>query len=68
MTEQPVGPVDMRLGTIEVLGLEALQPVVPEWPRIEIGPLRGPMGVRTYVSPDCSYASIRDLLRTATKV
>lgn len=60
-------PADLNAHIIDVSDLEALQPVDPDWPRIAIEPLRGPMAVKTFLSPDCSYVSLRELLRSATE-
>jgi phosphatidylserine/phosphatidylglycerophosphate/cardiolipin synthase-like enzyme len=53
--------------TIPVAGatLEAMQPVADTWPRARIAPLRGPMTVHAFVSPDCSFAAMKKLLGQA---
>jgi phosphatidylserine/phosphatidylglycerophosphate/cardiolipin synthase-like enzyme len=48
--------------------LEELEPPAAEWPRLDPLPnLRGPMGVTTFVSPDCSWAVLRDLFAAASR-
>lgn len=51
---------------VEVPSLEAAEPPVSTFPRIDIVPLPGPMTeARAFVSPDCSYANLKLLLDEA---
>lgn len=52
---------------VAVTRLEALQPAVPDWPHAEIEKIPGPMTMHAFVSPDCSFEAMRDLLGRAKK-
>ena len=47
------------------LAVEALAPPATDWPRAPEAVIRGPMRVHTFVSPDCSFKAMRELLGRA---
>lgn len=47
------------------LVLERADPPARNWPKAGISPIPGPIRVETFVSPDCSYAALRDLIAAA---
>jgi phosphatidylserine/phosphatidylglycerophosphate/cardiolipin synthase-like enzyme len=50
-----------------VVALEALQPASPDWPKARIEEIRGPLTLHTFVSPDCSFSAMRELLGRAER-
>ena len=48
-----------------VVSLEAVEPSSEAWPRARLEPIKGPLTLHTFVSPDCSYRAMRDLLGRA---
>jgi len=45
--------------------LERADPPASNWPKADFSPMAGPIRVETFVSPDCSYAALRDLISAA---
>jgi phosphatidylserine/phosphatidylglycerophosphate/cardiolipin synthase-like enzyme len=63
------GLVSAATQTVDVggLGVESLAPPASDWPRAPEGIIRGPMRVHTFVSPDCSFRAMRELLGRARR-
>src|SRR4051812_33706204 len=63
------GLVSAATQTVYVGGLAAasLAPPASDWPRAPEGIIRGPMRVHTFVSPDCSFRAMRELLGRARR-
>ena len=47
--------------------LEAIDPPSDQWPEAAIKTIQGPMRVHTFVSPDCSFRKMDELLGRASK-
>ena len=55
----------MRTVFVGAVGVEALVPPVTDWPRAPEATIRGPARIHTFVSPDCSFRAMRELLGRA---
>jgi phosphatidylserine/phosphatidylglycerophosphate/cardiolipin synthase-like enzyme len=67
--QEPRALVSAATQTVYVggLGVQSVAPPASDWPRAPDGIIRGPMRVHTFVSPDCSFQAMRELLGRATR-